>query len=124
NLADGTVQRRYAVIRFLLPQAAKLKKLQFKEDLSLNKWLVLPFNGKIGLFLPSKQECESEPNMYVRKEEVTLPLIVRNWQPGDTIQMNHKKTFTKKISRIFIDKKIPVEEREAAWVVTDQQGKI
>lgn len=124
TLSGGQVQRRYGVIRFLSSNPVKLKKLQFKEELSLNKWLLLPFNGKIGLFLSCTQERENEQKVHVRKEEVSLPLVVRNWQPGDTIQLNKNNPFTKKVARIFIDKKIPVEERERAWVVADQEGKI
>lgn len=123
-LSGGIVQRRYAIIRFYRSKPAKLKKLQFNKELSLNKWLLLPFNGKIGLFLSCTKDAVNESKVYIREEEVTFPLVVRNWQPGDTIQLNKNNPFTKKIARIFIDKKIPIEERELAWVVVDRAGKI
>lgn len=123
-LSEGRVQRRYGTIRFYKSQPDKLKKLQFNKELSLNKWLLLPFNGKIGLFLSCTNDAMNESKVYIREEEITFPLVVRNWQPGDTIQLNKNNPFTKKVARIFIDKKIPIEERELAWVVVDQAGKI
>lgn len=124
DLPGGIVRRRYDRIAFVLLEKTKLNKLQFKKELSLNKWLQLPFNGKIGLFLPSVKAPSNPPLGYLRQEEVSLPLVIRNWQPGDTIQMNKKQPFTKKVARIFIDKKIPLEARDQAWVVADQAGKL
>ncbi|MGP6139199.1 MULTISPECIES: tRNA lysidine(34) synthetase TilS [unclassified Jeotgalibaca] len=123
-LIGGTVQRRYDLITFKLTETAKLNKLQFNQELELNKWLELPFNGKIGLFLSSTYASENGTIARLKAEEVVLPLIVRNWQHGDAIQLNKKQPFTKKIARIFIDNKIPNEDRDQAWVVTDYSGKI
>lgn len=50
------------------------------------------------------------------------PLTVRHRQSGDRITL--KPGFTKKLSRVFIDQKVPNEERESAWVITDEQEEI
>lgn len=53
---------------------------------------------------------------------VKLPLTIRRRQAGDRIQLTN--TLTKRVSRYFIDKKIPSDEREQAWVVEDSVGEI
>lgn len=49
-------------------------------------------------------------------------LFIGKRQAGDRIQLNEK--LTKKVSRYFIDKKIPDLQRKDAWVVKDEQKKI
>lgn len=53
---------------------------------------------------------------------VNLPLTIRKREPGDRIQLTAK--LRKKVSRYFIDEKIPQEKREQAWVVTDAFGEV
>ncbi len=43
-------------------------------------------------------------------------LILRKRKPGDRIQL--QANLRKKISRYFIDGKVPNEQREKSWVVT------
>lgn len=51
-----------------------------------------------------------------------LPLTIRRRQPGDRIRLT--ETLTKRVSRYFIDKKIPADQRANAWVVADSAGEI
>lgn len=53
---------------------------------------------------------------------VKLPLTLRRRRDGDRIRLT--STLTKRVSRYFIDKKIPTEKREQAWVVEDSAGEI
>lgn len=53
---------------------------------------------------------------------VKLPLTIRHRQSGDRIRLTD--TLTKRISRYFIDKKIPMDARDNAWVVEDSAGEI
>ncbi|NQG97049.1 tRNA lysidine(34) synthetase TilS [Streptococcus suis] len=48
------------------------------------------------------------------------PILLRTWQPGDRILLNG---IQKKVSRYFIDNKIPLSERRRAAVI-EQDGKI
>ena len=48
-----------------------------------------------------------------------FPLIVRNYMPGDKIRL---KGGTKKINRIFIDKKVPSPLRKIYPVVLNKEG--
>lgn len=135
NVSGGKVERRYEVLYFKKNALSKHGKdtdeknfQTYLAEIELNQWLELPFNGKIGLFLYSEPNV-SHPSLlgthWVRVEEgVPYPLHVRYWQAGDRIRMNKNAPFTKKVSRIFIDRKIPQEKRAQAIVVTDAEDRI
>ncbi len=56
-------------------------------------------------------------------DNIHLPLIVRTRQAGD--RMSLKGTAgTKKLKDIFIDRKIPIQERDRWPVITDREGEI
>ncbi|MBO0475974.1 tRNA lysidine(34) synthetase TilS [Vagococcus sp. DIV0080] len=50
-------------------------------------------------------------------------LLIRRPQPGDRIVLNDKGQH-KKISRYFIDEKIPREKRQMSWVIEDSLGTV
>ncbi|MGY3766990.1 tRNA lysidine(34) synthetase TilS [Vagococcus vulneris] len=50
-------------------------------------------------------------------------LTVRRRKSGDRIIFNEQGQ-TKKVSRYFIDQKIPAEQRESSWVVTDDKDQV
>ncbi len=49
-------------------------------------------------------------------------LQVDQRHPGDRVRLT--ETLTKKVSRYFIDKKIPDSHREQAWLITDEQRNV
>lgn len=55
--------------------------------------------------------------------DVTFPIIIRTREPGDRMSLKGMKG-TKKIKSIFIDEKIPIEQRGSWPVVTDAIGRI
>lgn len=55
--------------------------------------------------------------IYLDNKDITLPLKVRNKRPGDVIEI--KNLGHKKVSDIFIDNKIPLEERSLWPIITD-----
>ena len=124
SFSGGVAKRRYDLILFEPQKKEKAMVKPFQAEIHLNEWLDLPFNGRIGLFLSKKQLVTEESVFYMKPTEVVLPLIIRYWQPGDVIQLNKKRPFTKKISRILIDGKVPIEKRERVWVITDYTGKV
>lgn len=134
-VSGGKVKKRYELLYFqtssLFDGGKDTRKAGTKtyfSEIVLNQWLELPFNGKIGLFSHNEQADyhSSLPVLrWVRIEEgVSYPLHVRFWQPGDRIRLNKQAPFTKKVSRIFIDQKIPQEKRKQALIITDSENKI
>ncbi len=91
-----------------------------------------------GVFL-----SESEWLGFFKKEDIKIPLQMKNWQqkdwliqlenntdllvrkrrPGDRFIMDQTGK-RKKVSRYFIDQKIPQEERVRSWIVEDNLGAI
>jgi tRNA(Ile)-lysidine synthase len=57
------------------------------------------------------------------REDVSLPLIIRTRGAGDRMTLKGMQG-TKKIKDIFIDYKIPLQERETWPIVTDAHGRI
>lgn len=82
-------------------------KLSLNEHLCLKNGEIKDQNASYSVLLPAK---------------VDLPLTIRKREPGDRIQLTEK--LRKKVSRYFIDEKIPQEKREQAWVVTDAAGEV
>ncbi|MDP2813402.1 MAG: tRNA lysidine(34) synthetase TilS [Erysipelotrichaceae bacterium] len=50
-----------------------------------------------------------------------FPITIRNWHPGDSIELRFG---TKKISRWFIDRKIPADQRKGWPVICNKDGKV
>ena len=121
-------RKRYDKLIFLSPDAAMNDFSEFSEELELNKWVTLPSHGRIGLFHSDNAFSKGLPldaqSLGIMDESALMPLIVRSRRSGDKIVLNRNKPFTKKVSRLFVDKKIPDEERRKACIVTDGEGRI
>ncbi|MFQ5802471.1 MAG: tRNA lysidine(34) synthetase TilS [Candidatus Methylomirabilales bacterium] len=59
--------------------------------------------------------------VYIDWKHVLPPLVVRSWRPGDRFRPWRLKG-SKKLQDLFVDAKIPREERYKIPVVTDQHG--
>lgn len=90
-------------------------------QLGLNETVKLSMNEHICLKNGGNRDREATHSI-VLPAMVNLPLTIRRREPGDRIQLTEK--LRKKISRYFIDGKIPQEKREQAWVVTDAVGEV
>ncbi|MCR2823395.1 tRNA lysidine(34) synthetase TilS [Lederbergia panacisoli] len=64
---------------------------------------------------------ESADTLILQPEDIQFPLIIRTRQQGDKIKVKGMNG-TKKIKDIFIDMKIPVDERAIWPIVTDRTG--
>ena len=53
-----------------------------------------------------------------------FPLTIRHSKPGDKIALDSSETKHQKLSRWFINAKIPLEERKEIWVLEDASKKI
>ena len=81
----------------------------------------MPNNHQIERIL----ETEDNSNNICRlnSSDITLPLIVRTRRVGDRIAVKGLNG-TKKIKDIFIDKKVPLLERDIWPIVMDSKGTI
>lgn len=121
-------RKRYDKLIFLSPDSARTAFSAFSEELELNKWVTLPSHGRIGLFHSdnafSKELPKNALSVVIKDETAYMPITVRSRRSGDKIVLNKDQPFTKKVSRLFVDKKIPDEERRKACIVTDGEGRI
>lgn len=100
------------------------KPLSFQFELMEPGTIHLPEYGTIKMEyveLPA-----SDPNRFTALfswDVVKLPLTIRNRRAGDRMSLKGMSG-TKKVKDIFIDLKVPIQERETWPVVTDQEGRI
>lgn len=83
--------------------------------------------GKLALLsLDQYRQLPALPSarlIYLDPEEEQLPLMIRRRQEGDRLRLKGMNG-TKKVKDIFIDQKVPLADREKAWLVTDRQGEL
>ena len=99
-----------------------VKEEKFKNfELLLEDKLSLP-NGKV---IEIVNNCDDNSNFttHLDLSNIILPLKVRNYLPGDKMVVKNMKGH-KKISDIFTDEKIGLDERKSWPVVVDQENKI
>ncbi|GAA0368554.1 tRNA lysidine(34) synthetase TilS [Alkalibacterium iburiense] len=93
---------------------------------SLNKWVSLNENEKIGLFSPSLYEqmrSETSQAVFLNKDAISFPLTARHRKDGDRLSLKGSNG-SKKVKDIFIDQKVPMLERNRAWIIEDNSGKV
>lgn len=74
--------------------------------------------GKFSITISTDTKIENNLNIaFINNDIIELPLILRRWRLGDyfyPLGMGMKK---KKLSRFFIDQKMPLHEKEKIWVL-------
>ena len=79
------------------------------------------YNGKFRIYFSKiKPKCNAKW-IKLCYNVIELPFYIRPWKYGDEIKMQFG---TKKLSRLFIDKKIPKDIRDTIPVITDKNGNI
>jgi len=128
DLSNGLIaQRSYdtcSIVQKVQSQQAGLL-VEGKLINQLNTWVRLSKNEKIGLFTLSayeKMTLKNTETLFLGNE-VALPLNIRHRKNGDRMTVKGLNG-TKKLKSIFIDDKVPLQERNQAWVVEDDEGTI
>lgn len=133
DLLKEIIDRRASSVIMHLPNEVEAVKsydhffLRKKTDtldgyeIELSSLVKLP-NGHI---IRQVDTCEETNNSIIRlsSSEIKLPLYVRTRKIGDRIALKGKSGH-KKVKDIFIDKKIPMEQRDLWPIVVDASGEI
>lgn len=77
--------------------------------------------GKYRFTLSKTKRENNAKNIKICYNNLKLPLLIRSRKDGDFIKL---KFGTKKLSRLFIDKKLTKEERESIPIITDIEGDV
>lgn len=99
----------------------------YSTELPLNSWVDLPNGERVGFFKTTDYKEKETPNqlvIYLNPASLELPLTIRNRLPGDKMSLKGKSRGHKKLKDILIDQKIPLEQRNQAYLIADNQKKI
>ncbi|MBM7588204.1 tRNA(Ile)-lysidine synthetase-like protein [Bacillus pakistanensis] len=88
-----------------------------------DKEVVLPNQASIMVDHSRLPHYDDLHVMKIKKESVSLPIIVRSRQPGDRMKLKGLNG-TKKVKDIFIDEKVPLHLRDQWPIVQDSNGVI
>ena len=99
-------------------------EFEYSKRLNMNRWVEISKNKRIGIFDEESipPSIKDQQTFCVSNGQVEFPLRVRLTRPGDRIRL--KGGGSKKVSRIFIDQKVPKRKREEAVLVEDAFGVI
>ncbi len=100
---------------------ADLAQKNNEYEIELNKFINLP-NGK-NIEVVDKSDATDNYICRLSKEDISLPLHVRNRKDGDKMAVKGM-IGNKKIKDIFIDEKIPTDDRDIWPVVVDNDENI
>ena len=90
-------------------------------NILLSETTAIP-NGHEILMINNTPE-KSNYYLKLNSKDISLPLYVRNKKDGDKMMVKNMESY-KKLKNIFIDEKIPKEERDAYPIVVDSKGEI
>ena len=99
------------------------KDASFHYLLNIPEVVNLPHDLTLSVYYTKKWEEESMNSLIIPMESVALPLHIRTRQPGDRMSWKGLNG-SKKIKDVFIDEKIPIDERDSWPIVTDHDGTI
>ncbi len=116
NLNSGYVfVRAYDVAYISSDEDNALSSVKIEDGLEIN------YGNKYKIYFSKTKPQNNAKYIKLCYNDIVLPLAVRPWKNGDAIEM---KFGTKKISRLFIDNKIPLDQRNQIPVIVDSRDKI
>lgn len=121
--------KKYETIVFYIYEGKNPVADQYNETYeitALSKWVQVSKNEYFRLTEVDTQAVsweETENALLISDDELYLPLTIRHRLPGDRMAYQGLNG-TKKIKDIFIDGKVPPQERDTAWIVEDANKKI
>lgn len=118
-------QKSYGQL-FLRQSGSVVNKKEY-HTLHVGESLFLSENEWLGVFPKDEVKVPEKVKFWLEyRQDLTLnfpsKVVLRRRRAGDRIRLNEQ--LNKKVSRFFIDKKIPQILRDQVWVVTDCNGKV
>lgn len=122
NFPDGLkIVRSYGKCHFLFHF---LTVQSYRFEMAEPGKIHLPNGGSIIFeFTDSTNGSLSSNTLLLNRDNLIFPLVIRTRKEGDRMTMKGMQG-TKKIKDIFIDKKVPLQQRESWPIVTDGNDRI
>src|SRR5699024_368467 len=114
------IKKSYEKITFYFAQSLS-QDTTFHEVLSIPGTVYLP-EGNLSAMYTNKLETQHPYSLFI-PVDTPLPLHIRTRRAGDRMSWKGLNG-SKKIKDVFIDEKIPIEERNTWPIVTDDEGTI
>ena len=102
------------------PRSPVLEQLHVPGEVVISEWGVrieATIQSRSGADLPGN----GPDRAYIDWKQVVPPMEVRSWRPGDRVRPLGLKG-SKKLQDLFVDAKVPREERKKIPIVADQKG--
>ncbi|MGM8366123.1 tRNA lysidine(34) synthetase TilS [Virgibacillus sp. W0181] len=117
-----TIEKVYDQIFCYFPTQDRMST-SFKEEVHIPGDILLPDGLKFCAVYTDQPEEENKNTYVCSANAITLPLIVRTRRDGDRMRLRGLNG-RKKLKDLFIDRKIPRNERDRQLLVTDSNGEI
>ena len=128
HLPGAVAKRSYNFLTIEPLAVARRGEQPFEVEIPIPGGVEIPEIGaRVEAILTERRhlpECPRSPDPFVAffdLERIELPLVARNFRPGDRIRP-HGLGGTKKVQDVFVDRKVPREKRSRLPLVCDQAG--
>lgn len=121
HLPNNYIAQR--IYRTLIVQPREEQPSLKRQIVNMNEWISIESTQ---LFISEIDNLTALPTcsiFYFSSKEVTLPLFIRSLMNGDRIQLSGMLD-TKRVSRIFIDEKIPATKRKSWPLLVDANDNV
>ena len=115
-----TLDNDFRFVRNYNLASIKKKATNITEPIKLHNDKIV-YNNKFRIYFSKIKPNTNAKYIKLCYNDIELPFSVRPWKYGDGIKMQFG---TKKLSRLFIDKKIPKDLRNEIPVITDAKDNI
>ncbi|GEK34498.1 tRNA lysidine(34) synthetase TilS [Kurthia sibirica] len=124
SLPDGGVAQRQYDVLYVYRRRPLLKEVE-QHVLAMDRWYLLPNGQRYGIFHDMTTQTYSDEAKFYALSHPKLkhPLTRRSKNDGDRMQLAGMGNY-KKVSRIFIDAKVPLQDRIEWPLIVDSNDEI